>query len=63
MKEIKITENEAGQRLDRFLRKLMKEATLSEIYKGIRKGKIKVNGRKPKKIIYWLLMTLSILEI
>jgi len=49
MKEIRITENEAGQRLDRFLRKLMKEAALSEIYKSIRKGNIKVNGRKSKE--------------
>jgi len=49
MKEIRITENESGQRLDRFLRKLMKEATLSEIYKGIRKGDIKVNGKKSKE--------------
>lgn len=49
MKEIRITENEAGQRLDRFLRKLMKETTLSEIYKGIRKGHIKVNGKKSKE--------------
>jgi len=48
MKEIRITENESGQRLDRFLRKLMKETALSEIYKSIRKGNIKVNGKKSK---------------
>ncbi|MDD2482326.1 MAG: RluA family pseudouridine synthase [Lutispora sp.] len=49
MKEITITENETGQRLDRFTRKLLKEAALSEIYKGIRKGDIKVNGKKSKE--------------
>lgn len=49
MKELIITENEAGQRLDRFLRKLMKEAALSEIYKGIRKGYVRINGRKSKE--------------
>ncbi|SHI60442.1 RluA family pseudouridine synthase [Lutispora thermophila] len=49
MREIRITENESGQRLDRFLRKLMKDSSLSEIYKGIRKGNIKVNGKKSKE--------------
>ncbi|MDD2482351.1 MAG: RluA family pseudouridine synthase, partial [Lutispora sp.] len=49
MKKITITENETGQRLDRFTRKLLKEAALSEIYKGIRKGDIKVNGKKSKE--------------
>lgn len=46
MKQITITENEAGQRLDRFIRKLMKKTSLSEIYKAIRTGSIKVNGKK-----------------
>lgn len=49
MKEIKITENEAGQRLDRFLRKLLKDSALSEIYKNIRKGNVKVNNKKSKE--------------
>ncbi len=49
MKDIRITENEAGQRLDRFLRKLLKKASLSEIYKDIRTGKIKVNGKKSRE--------------
>lgn len=49
MKEVTITENEAGQRLDRFIRKLMKETALSEIYKSIRKGNVKVNGKKSKE--------------
>lgn len=46
MKEIVITQNEAGQRLDKFLRKYLKEMSLSAIYKSIRKGQIKVNNKK-----------------
>lgn len=46
---IEIGTNEAGQRLDKFCRKLMKDVPLSAIYKGIRKGDIKVNGKKAKE--------------
>lgn len=49
MRDIRITDNEAGQRLDRFLRKLLKEISLTEIYKRIRKGIVKVNGKKTKE--------------
>lgn len=49
MRDIKITDNEAGQRLDRFLRKLLKETSLTEIYKCIRKCVVKVNGKKAKE--------------
>ena len=45
MREIKITSNDAGRRLDRFLRKYLKNASLGEIYKLIRKD-IKVDGRR-----------------
>ena len=45
---IKITENEAGQRLDRFLKKYLKRAPLSMLYKMIRKD-IKINGRRGKE--------------
>ena len=45
MVEFVITENEAGQRLDRFLRKYMRKAPLSMIYKTIRKD-LKVNGKR-----------------
>lgn len=45
MVDFTITENEAGQRLDRFLRKYMKKAPLSMIYKTIRKD-VKVNGKR-----------------
>ena len=46
MKEIVINENEAGQRLDKFLGKLLKEAPASFYYKMIRKKNIVLNGKK-----------------
>lgn len=45
MKEIIISSNDAGRRLDRFLRKYLCEAPLSDIYKLIRKD-VKVNGKR-----------------
>lgn len=36
-------------RLDKFLRKKYEDIPLTEIFKGIRTGKIKVNGRKSKE--------------
>ena len=40
-----ITENQGGQRLDRFLKKYFDKAPLSYIYKMIRKD-VKVNGKR-----------------
>ena len=48
MVKIQITENEAEQRLDRFLKKYLKRAPLSAIYKIIRKD-LKVNGKRAKE--------------
>jgi len=45
MIKLVITENEENQRLDRFLRKYLKNAPLSHIYKLIRKD-IKINGKR-----------------
>ena len=45
MREIKITANDAGRRLDRFLRKYLRKASLGDIYKFIRKD-VKVDGRR-----------------
>lgn len=50
--KIEIGSNEAGQRLDKFTRKWLKDVPLSAIYKGIRKGDIKVNGKKAKEKIF-----------
>lgn len=46
---IEIGSNEAGQRLDKFLRKLLKDVPLSAIFKALRKGDIRVNGSKQKE--------------
>lgn len=46
MKELIIDKNESEQRLDRFLKKYLKEAPNSFIYKMIRKKNIKLNGKR-----------------
>ena len=46
MREILVTEHEAGQRLDRFLRKLLKQMPLAAIFKHVRSGTIRVDGGK-----------------
>ena len=45
MREITIGINDAGRRLDRFLRKYLKNASLGEVYKFIRKD-VKVDGKR-----------------
>jgi 23S rRNA pseudouridine955/2504/2580 synthase len=49
MIEIKIGMNEKEQRIDRFLMKMMKNDTRSNIFKYLRKKIIKVNGKKVKE--------------
>lgn len=46
MKEFQITENEAGQRFDKYLSKLLRNAPKSFFYKMLRKKNITLNGRK-----------------
>lgn len=46
MKELCIRENEAGQRLDKFLGKYMAQAPKSFLYKMMRKKNITLNGKK-----------------
>lgn len=48
MVNVEINSNDAGQRLDRFLKKYLKRAPLSAIYKIIRKD-LKINGRRAKE--------------
>ncbi|GMG95856.1 RluA family pseudouridine synthase [Tepidimicrobium xylanilyticum] len=54
MKELNISKNDSGQRIDRFLKKYLSKAPLSFIYKMIRKKNIKLNNSKttPDTIIY-----------
>ncbi len=48
MREITIGANDAGQRADRFLKKYLRNAPLSAVYKLLRKD-VKVNGRRVKE--------------
>ena len=48
MVKVEIGSNDAGQRLDRFLRKYLKKASLSAVYKIIRKD-LKINGKRAKE--------------
>lgn len=48
MREIFVGPNDAGQRVDRFLKKYFEKANLSFIYKNLRKKNIVVNGKKVK---------------
>lgn len=46
MKEVIIDKNDSGQRLDRFLKKYLKDASQGFIYKMLRKKNIKVNNKR-----------------
>ncbi|MFL5359869.1 MAG: RluA family pseudouridine synthase [Myxococcales bacterium] len=44
--EYKVTEDAAGQRLDKFLRKRLSDVPLSHLYKLVRTKKVRVNGNR-----------------
>ena len=46
MKSVTVNTNDASQRLDKFLGKYFKTMPKSLIYKGIRKKRIKINGKR-----------------
>ncbi len=46
MHEIVLTEHDAGQRLDRYLRKLLAAVPLGAIFRHLRGGAIRVDGKK-----------------
>ena len=46
MKELKLGKNEANLRFDKYLKKVLKEAPGSFIYKMLRKKNITLNGKK-----------------
>ena len=50
MKEFIIEENEAGQRFDKYLAKLLREAPKSFFYKMLRKKNITLNGKKQQEM-------------
>ncbi len=49
MEHLEVTAEYNGVRLDRLLRKEMPKSSLAEIYRFIRTGKVKVNGKKAKQ--------------
>ncbi len=59
--KVEIGPNEAGQRTDKFMRKWLKDVPLSAIYKSLRKGDVKVNGKKVKE--KYVLLDGDLLEI
>jgi 23S rRNA pseudouridine955/2504/2580 synthase len=54
MREIIINENDAQQRLDKFLTKYLPELPQSMLYKGLRKKCVRVNGKHVKDGKYML---------
>ncbi len=54
MKEITVNKNDAGQRLDKFITKYMPRLPLGMLYKGLRKNRVRVNGRHVKDGAYVL---------
>lgn len=61
MKQVTITEQNAGQRVDKFVRKWLKEAPLSFIYRIFRKKDVKVNGKRIN--IQYILQPEDVLQI
>ncbi len=62
MKIFKIGKNDEGQRLDKFLSRLMADYPMSHIYKSLRKKKVKVNSKRITDGAYRLVMG-DILEL
>ena len=54
MREILINENDAGQRLDKFLTKFMPKLPSAMLYKSLRKNCVRVNGKHVKDGAYKL---------
>ncbi len=61
MKKFVAGSNDAGQRLDKYLSKLLKNASMGMIYKWIRKKRVKINGKKQE--ISYQLKTGDVLEL
>lgn len=45
---IEATEGDAGQRIDNFLLRVLKQVPKSHVYRVLRKGEVRVNGRRAK---------------
>ncbi len=49
MKNLTVTKNDSGQRLDKFLIKYLSSMPKSLVYKSLRKKRVKVNGKRAKE--------------
>ena len=49
MKQISVSKNEAGQRLDKLLAKYLNLASKNFLYKMLRKKNITLNGKKSER--------------
>ena len=49
MRQVTVNENDGGQRIDKFITKLMPKLPGSMLYKGIRKKCVRLNGRHVKE--------------
>jgi 23S rRNA pseudouridine955/2504/2580 synthase len=47
-RHIEVTEERAGQRLDNFLMRLLGDVPRSRVYRLVRRGEVRVNGRRAK---------------
>src|SRR6201995_3033607 len=45
-RHLEVTEDQAGQRLDNFVHRLLGDLPRSRIYRVIRKGEVRVNGHR-----------------
>lgn len=46
VRHVQVTEEYAGQRLDNFLKRLLNEVPRSHVYRLVRRGEVRVNGRR-----------------
>jgi 23S rRNA pseudouridine955/2504/2580 synthase len=55
VRHIEVSEERAGQRLDNFLMRLLGDVPRSRVYRLVRRGEVRVNGRraKPEQRLKW----------
>jgi 23S rRNA pseudouridine955/2504/2580 synthase len=55
VRHIEVSEERAGQRLDNFLLRLLGDVPRSRVYRLVRRGEVRVNGRraKPEQRLQW----------
>ncbi|HTT00803.1 MAG TPA: RluA family pseudouridine synthase [Steroidobacteraceae bacterium] len=55
VRHVEVTEERAGQRLDNFLMRLLEKVPRSHVYRLVRRGEVRVNGRRasPEQRLQW----------